>query len=576
MNRSPSLHPIRRLGGRWVVVVGLVTGLALAGGVAAWSAAGASAAASYRTATAIRGSVQQTLTATGTVTPRHQAELSFGTSGTVRTVGVEVGDHVDIGETLAVLDRTALRDAVISAKASVAKAKATLVADTAAQAAAVTAAATASTNTTTSASNGASNSPARSGTSRATRNTLERLGKQQAALLTEQRNADAALQVSAAALTQQAAACEGVLNPDPDATKDPDVAGCQKALGTVQAAQAAVGTAQHKVSKAIDTLTRSLSDALRTVSSSGSSANSSGAQSDGSSGSGADNNSGSSGSADASGSGSDGGGADATSPSRAASSGTVTAATLARDQSSIDTARASLVRATAALDEARLASPIAGTVAAVDVAQGDSVSSSTVAAVVNGDDGNVGITIDVTENDIRAIKVGQSAQVSADGAQAALPARVTSVGLLAASDSGTASYPVVVSLAGAPLSLASGSDATVSVVTATARNVVTVPSSAVTRAASGSTGVVRVLTGDQVASARVEIGAVGPVRTEIVSGLKAGQRVVLADFSAALPSSSTGARVGGGFGGGGFGGGGGGGLGGGGPRTGTFTPRTSG
>ena len=78
------------------------------------------------------------------------------------------------------------------------------------------------------------------------------------------------------------------------------------------------------------------------------------------------------------------------------------------------------------------------------------------------------------ENDIRAIKVGQSALVSADGAQDALPAKVTSVGLLSASDSGTVSYSVVVALAGAPLSLASGSDATVSVVTATARDVVTV------------------------------------------------------------------------------------------------------
>jgi multidrug efflux pump subunit AcrA (membrane-fusion protein) len=176
-----------------------------------------------------------------------------------------------------------------------------------------------------------------------------------------------------------------------------------------------------------------------------------------------------------------------------------------------------------------------------------------VAVVVNGNDGNVEVTINVTENDIRSIKVGQRAQVSADGAQAALAARVTSIGLLGASDSGTASYPVVVSLAGAPLSLASGADASVSIVTATASNVVTVPSSAVTRAATGSTGIVRVLVGDVVTPKRVQIGAVGPVRTQIVGGLKPGQHVVLADLTAALPSSSTNDRLGGGFGGpGGF------------------------
>jgi trimeric autotransporter adhesin len=230
----------------------------------------------------------------------------------------------------------------------------------------------------------------------------------------------------------------------------------------------------------------------------------------------------------------------------------VTAATLARDQSEIDTQRAALVRAKSALDNARLASPIAGTVASVAVAPGDSASSSTVAVVVNGNDGDVEVTVNVTENDIRSIKVGQRAQVSADGAQTALPARVTSIGLLSASDSGTASYPVVVALAGAPLSLASGADASVSIVTATASNVVTVPSSAVARAATGSTGVVRVLVGDAVTPTRVQVGAIGPVRTQIVSGLKPGQQVVLADLSAALPSSSTNAR----FGGGGFGGGG--------------------
>jgi RND family efflux transporter MFP subunit len=232
----------------------------------------------------------------------------------------------------------------------------------------------------------------------------------------------------------------------------------------------------------------------------------------------------------------------------------VTAATLARDQSQIDTARAALVRAQAAVGQARLSAPIAGTVAAVDVARGDTVSTSTVAAVINGDDGSVEVTINVTEDDIRAIKVGQTAQVTVDGAQDGLPGSVTAIGMLAASDSGTATYPVVISLTGASPALASGSDATVSVVTATASNVVTVPSSAVTRAASGPTGVVRVLTGEQVAPTPVQIGAVGPVLTQIVSGLKVGQRVVLADMSAALPSSSTGARLGGGFGGGGFGG----------------------
>jgi multidrug efflux pump subunit AcrA (membrane-fusion protein) len=629
-------HPLRALGVRRVVIATLVLVLVLGGGVVAWSATGASAAASYRSATAVRGSVEQTLSATGTVTPRNHADLSFGASGTVGSVAVELGDHVGIGETLAVLDRTALRDAVTSAEAAVAKARATLAADTTAQAAAVTAASTSAatsggSGSSTSRSNGSSTGKSSSATSAATRKTLAQLAKQQAALTSAQRAADTAMQVSTAALAQQAAACAGVLAAADPAAPAPDVAGCQTALSAAQAAQAKVAAQQQKVEKAIATLTRSLSAALGAVSKSSSSS----AGSTGSTGSSPNGSAGSTGSsptpsptasapagsapnpassepaapssasatgqrssatfsgatlvsfssaasaASAGSAGTQSAATGGTSTASRGSSGTVTAATLARDQSAIDTARAALVRANASLDHARLTSPIVGTVAAVDVAPGDSVSSSTAAVVVNGDDGNVEITIAVTENDIRAIKVGQIAQVSADGAQATLPAKVTSVGLLAASDTGTASYPVVVSLAGAPMSLASGSNATVSVVTATATNAVTVPSSAVTRGATGSTGVVRVLHGSQVTAARVVVGAVGPVWTQITSGLKTGQRVVLADFSAALPSSSTNARIGGGFGGGGFGAGGfgGGGLGGAGfpgrQGTGNFTPRTT-
>lgn len=517
------------------IIGGTVTGLVLAGGLAAWSATEASAAASYRTVTAARGSVEQTLTATGTVTPLAQADVSFGTSGTVRDVDVKVGDHVDIDDTLAVLDRTALRDAVTSAKATLANAKATLAADRTAQADAV-AAASASANSDDSSDSSADSGPPTSGdngssgdASKATGKALARLAKQQAALLRAQRGADLALQVSAAALRQQASACDGVLAADPEAPETQDVAGCQEALGAAQAAQEAVAAAQRKVEQAIDTLTGSISAALRTLSSMSQTT-------------GSDPRSDSTPSADSTETPSADSGSNG-SPTAT----TVTAATLARDQSSIDTARAAVVRAEAAFDNARLAAPIAGTIAAVDVAPGDSVSASTVAIVVNGDDGNVTVTIDVTEGDIRAIEVGQEANVTADGASDPLPAKVTSIGLLSASDSGTASYSVVLALAGAPMSLASGSDATVSVVTATARNVVTVPSSAVALATGGATGVVRVLAGDKLTSTPVQVGAVGPLRTEITSGIKAGQRLVLADLSQDLPSSSTGSRIGGGL-----------------------------
>ena len=170
------------LGGRRVVAPVVVTGLVLAGGVVAWSATGASAAASYRTATATRGSVRADPDRDG---DGHAASAGRPVvrrrPGRCASVAVEVGDHVGIGDTLAVLDRTALRDAVISAKAAVAQAKATLVADTAAQAAAVTAAATPASSgrrrPATAQSSRARNGSSPAAASAATRKTLAVLGR---------------------------------------------------------------------------------------------------------------------------------------------------------------------------------------------------------------------------------------------------------------------------------------------------------------------------------------------------------------------------------------------------------------
>ena len=68
-------------------------------------------------------------------------------------------------------------------------------------------------------------------------------------------------------------------------------------------------------------------------------------------------------------------------------------------------------------------------------------------------------------------------------------------------------------------------------------------------------------------SSTVKVGVVGYTYTQVISGLQVGDSVVLANYSAAVPSSS--ATTLGGFGGGGFGGAGGftGGAGGGGRFT---------
>jgi multidrug efflux pump subunit AcrA (membrane-fusion protein) len=68
--------------------------------------------------------------------------------------------------------------------------------------------------------------------------------------------------------------------------------------------------------------------------------------------------------------------------------------------------------------------------------------------------------------------------------------------------------------------------------------VVTVPTSAVTEVGAGR-ATVDVLDRGRPITTVVTVGIVGGSRTSIVSGLEAGQRVVLADLDAALPTTDS-------------------------------------
>jgi HlyD family secretion protein len=139
---------------------------------------------------------------------------------------------------------------------------------------------------------------------------------------------------------------------------------------------------------------------------------------------------------------------------------------------------------------------------------------------------------------------------------------VRSISLLPAADSTTSTsstgsasstptYPVVVRVAAATKALASGSRATVDIDLGAARNVITVPNSAVTPVGSdGTTGTVLRWKSGTVTRATVQIGTVGPLRTQITSGVTVGQQVVLADLSVDLPTNSSTVNRRGGFGGG--------------------------
>jgi uncharacterized membrane protein YgcG len=197
----------------------------------------------------------------------------------------------------------------------------------------------------------------------------------------------------------------------------------------------------------------------------------------------------------------------------------------------------------------------------VSIKTGQSVSAdsgSSAAQITVLGPGSEQVSISVSDLAVGAITVGAPATVTPSGSTTPLPGTVTSVGVKNTSTGSTPSYPVVIGLTGTAPALPDGQGATVEIVTAQVADVTAVPTSAVHPV--GAAHTVTVLTNGTAKPTPVQVGAVGPDLTQIVSGLQPGQQVVLADLSQPLPSATTGTRTGGfggAGGGGGFGGGGG-------------------
>ena len=118
-----------RTGNGWrsrrVLLVVMAVLVLAGGGVAlALNRGTASAQVQPRTVTVSHGTVQQTVSASGTIEPAVEDDLSFRSAGTVDTVGVDVGQHVTRGEVLASIDTTSLQSQVTLARAVVTQAQA--------------------------------------------------------------------------------------------------------------------------------------------------------------------------------------------------------------------------------------------------------------------------------------------------------------------------------------------------------------------------------------------------------------------------------------------------------------------
>lgn len=251
--------------------------------------------------------------------------------------------------------------------------------------------------------------------------------------------------------------------------------------------------------------------------------------------------------------------------------------------------------ARAALEDTRLRAPVPGTITALEGTKGQTVSGagSGGPSTASGTDASgaspagsgggsaagsssassaassfatlaqlsrLDLEVPFSESDIGDLRVGQAASVTVtalDGVQ--LAAKVTEIGTTSTSSSGVVSYPVTLAVTQSADGVLPGMSASAEVVTAQAKGI-SVPSQAV----SGRSVTVR-RGGEDVRTA-VTTGVVGDDRTQVVSGLEAGDQVVLPALATGGSSiSGSGAARGpgrggaaglGGLGGGGFGGGG--------------------
>ena len=285
-------------------------------------------------------------------------------------------------------------------------------------------------------------------------------------------------------------------------------------------------------------------------------------------------------------------------------SGSGSTMTVAAAQANVDSAQLSVQSAEKAVAATTLRAPMAGTVTAIDgsvggqtVSGGSSSSSSSSSSSTGSNGASVAgglgggsasssssgasggssfitlaqvsrfkMEVSLSESDIGSVKVGQPATVTVNAASGEqFAARVTDIGVLSSSSSSgssssAVSYPVTLSLDQTAKRLKAGMSATADIVTSEVTGLA-VPSQALR----GSTVTVQAADGTQT-TRRVQTGVVGDATTQVVNGLKVGDKVVVRSTAAALGGALGGSdqadsairsRLGGGGLGGGLGGGGG-------------------
>lgn len=170
------------------------------------------------------------------------------------------------------------------------------------------------------------------------------------------------------------------------------------------------------------------------------------------------------------------------------------------------------------------------------------------------------VVANFAEANVSSLKVGEPATftfpaVTAAAGSPAVTGKIASIAETATTTNNVVSYPVTISISNPPAALRLGQSANISVTTSQASDALAVPSLAIT--AQGSRQSVKVMANGVQSTVIVTTGITDNGETQILSGLTAGQEVVLPAISNTLQTGATPSRSGsgglGGFTGGGSG-----------------------
>jgi membrane fusion protein, macrolide-specific efflux system len=230
------------------------------------------------------------------------------------------------------------------------------------------------------------------------------------------------------------------------------------------------------------------------------------------------------------------------------SSNDATDTQVAADNAALTAAKNQLASAKSQLASATMTSPINGVVAAVNLTVGESVSGNAASnpnassdsssndnsssdpqiLVISTNSWLVNATVDATS--VGLIKKGNQAQLTVTGASDTVYGTISSIGLVSSSTSGTASYPVVIDVTGSPSGLHDGANVTATLIYKQVSNVLVVPTLALHRNANGGQYVEQVKNGKTVQTT-VRVGIASGGQTQIVSGLSAGDKIIVPEVT---------------------------------------------